>query len=166
MAKLEAVLHGLAIEDVEVPWEANGASFTVNASPVVELVYQRGEGEMRLLQAKSPEVDLPPGVDLARLGEIALRIQGLSAADARSFARTIDWSSTLIVPVPAMGNQYSEVEIDGVKGVLVSTDRRLGKDGGAIPRRSTLLWSAGGRVYCLTGGGNNRELLQVAHSLR
>jgi hypothetical protein len=167
MKKVESLLQALAIEDVEVPWEANGAVFTVNAAPVVELVYRRGEtSEMRLVQSPSPEIDLPPAVDLRRLGEIALRVYGLSAAEARTFSRNIDWSSTLVVPVPAMGTEYGEVDVDGVKGLLVTRAGSKGKDGSFRPRHATLIWSAGGRIYSLTGGGNSIELLQVAQSLR
>ena len=166
MNKVETVLKTLDIDDVAVPWEANGAVFTVNTPPVVELTYERGGGEMRLIQAESPAIDLPPGLDLARLGEIVLRVYGLSATEARSFARTVDWSSTMLVPVPVLGNQYREVDVNGAKGVLITAERTTRADGSVRPRRSCLVWSADGRLYRLSGGGNGVELLQVAQSLR
>jgi hypothetical protein len=171
MGKVESLLQSLGIEDVVVPWEANGAVFTVKAPPLVELVYHRGDQEIVFVQCASPEVDLPPGVDLRRLGEILLRVQGLTAADARSFARRIDWTNTLVVPVPTMGSEYHEVQLHGVKGLLVTMQHagRLGSDRtrrAAGPRRSALVWTVDGKLYSLVGRGNGAELLQMAHSIR
>lgn len=177
MSKVESVLDALALDDVAVPWEAHGAVFTVRSSPVVELVYHRdpgscqGDCEIVLVQTKSPEVELPPGVELAKLGEVALRIQGLSAAEARSFAKTIDWSSTLVVPVPIVGSEYREVDVQGEKGLLITFSRhaRRKADGGRAaqgPRRSALVWTANGQLYRLTARGSGTDLLQMASSIR
>ena len=173
MAKVESVVQALEIDDVEIPWDSSGAVFTVKAPPLTELVYSRGESQIVLLQAESPEVDLPQGVDLARLGEILLRVQGLSASEARSFAKTIDWTSTLVVPVPTMGSEYHEVELHGTKGLLVTMHQgtRRRADGSKVrvttgPRRSALVWTVDGRLYSLTGPGKGAELLQMAHSIR
>jgi hypothetical protein len=169
MNKVQTILDTLEIDDVEVPWEANGAVFVVKAPPVVELVYRRGDSEIVFVQSQSPEVELPPGVDLRRLGEIGLRVQGLSAAEARSFARTIDWSSTLVVPVPVMGSEYHEVDLRGGKGLLVTMQHARRPDGTRVtqgPRRSALIWTTNDRVFRLTGRGNGVDLLQMAHSIR
>ena len=176
MSKVENVLDALALDDVAVPWEANGAVFTVKSSPVVDLVYHRdagsceGECEIVFTQTKSPEVELPPGVDLAKLGEVALRIQGLSATEARQFAKTLDWSSTLVVPVPIVGSEYREVDVDGTKGVLVTYSRNPRRKGAAASasaaRLSALVWTSGGTVYRLRGRATGRDLLQMAASIK
>jgi hypothetical protein len=173
MSKVESVLQALDIDDMEVPWEANGAVFTVKAPPLVELVWTRGESEIVFEQVQSPEVDLPPGVDLRRLGEILLRVQGLTAGEARSFAKTIDWTSTLVIPVPTMGSEYHEVDIKGAKGLLVTmhqgTRRRANGSTVAVtsgPRRSALIWTVDGHIYSLSGRGQGADLLQMAHSIR
>ena len=174
MGRVEAILEALKIDDVEIPWEAHGAVFTVKAPPLVEMRYQRGESEIVFLQSRSPEAELPPGVDLARLGEVALRMQGLSAAEARSFAKTIDWSSTLVVPVPTLGSEYREVELHGTKGLLVTMSRHAGRGRSAKrlvagppgARRSALVWTADDRLFSLNAPGSGTDLLRMAHSIR
>jgi len=176
MSKVETVLDTLELDDVAVPWEAHGAVFTVKSAPVVDLVYRRdpdrcqGPCEIVFTQTKSPEVELPPGVDIAKLGEVALRIQGLSATEARQFAKTLDWSSTLVVPVPIAGSEYREVEVDGTKGVLVTYSRRPGRkepaSAASAPRLSALVWTVDGVVYQLRGRATGRDLLQMAGSIR
>jgi hypothetical protein len=172
MGKVESLLQSLGIEDVVVPWEANGAVFTVKAPPLVELVYKRGDQEIVFLQCASPEVDLPPGVDLRKLGELVLRMQGLSVRDARAFARKVDWTSTLVVPVPTMGSEYHEVDLGaGTKGLLVTMQHagRLPSDRTRRAtglRRSALIWSSEGRLYSLGGPGNGTDLLHIAHAIR
>ena len=90
--RLEEVLEALGIDDVQVPAGLNGKSVTIRVPPVVMVRFEHGGRRTRFLQARSPEVTLPADVDLAALGEIGLRILGLSADDARHFAGAIDWS--------------------------------------------------------------------------
>lgn len=169
MNKVQTILDTLEIDDMEVPWEANGATFTVKTPAVVAMIYRRGDAEMVFDQARTPEVDLPPGVDLRRLGEIALRVQGLSANEAKAFAKTIDWSSTLVIPVPMMGSEYHQVDLKGTKGLLITMQHGRRPDGTRVtkgPRRSALIWTTNDHVYSLTGSGNGSDLLHVAHSIR
>ena len=69
------------------------------------------------LQGPIPEVLMPPGVDLAQLGEIGLRILGLPENDAREFAKKVDWHTTLVVPVPPMATRFRQVIVGGSQGV-------------------------------------------------
>ena len=55
--------------------------------PAVAVIY-RAEGlRVGFIQAHSPEVSLPAGTDLARLGELGLRILGMPPAEAHRFAQ-------------------------------------------------------------------------------
>jgi hypothetical protein len=153
----------MGAEDVQVPAEWDGARVEVKTTPVVALTYRRGSDDFVLLEARSPAVELPPGVDLARLGQIGLEMAGLSAEEARIFARTIDWRSTLLVPVPAEGASFREVEVRGGRGLLVTSHQR--PKGGGGRWRSVLMWSAGGLVFALEGPGNGIEILEMAQSL-
>jgi hypothetical protein len=141
----------------------------VKAPANVTLTYRRGDSEIVFGQSRSPEVELPPGVDLKQLGTIALRVQGLSAADARAFASRIDWTSTLVVPVPIMGSEYHEVDIRGAKGLMVTMQHGRRPDGTQMtngPRRSGLIWTADDQIFSLSGRGPGTDLLQMAYSLR
>jgi hypothetical protein len=122
-----------------------------------------------LVQARAPEIELPEGVDLATLGRLGLRVAGLSAEEALSFSRQIDWRSTLLVPVPMNGASYREVDVRGRTGLLVAAQAPARPAPDGSPRRGTwhavLMWSEGGDVYALHGPGNGLSLLEMAQTL-
>jgi hypothetical protein len=124
---------------------------------------------MSFVQAKSPEVTLPDGVNLSDLGLIALRIAGLSPSDAKQFAATVDWHTTFIVPVPANAASFRQVGIGNTTGLLVTTGGTgatsvRGSDGGR--QHSILLWSDGDMVYALQGGPAGTDLIEFATGLK
>jgi hypothetical protein len=130
-------------------------------------VWSKDKVKARLLTARSPEVDLPPGVDLARLGEIGLRIVGMSPSEARRFAQSIDWHGTVLVPVPMQGGNFRQVEVRGNKALLVTIG------GGGDPNRrpdredgSTLLWAEGDQVFILSGNLSSEDMLEMGRSIR
>lgn len=166
-ARVDALLESLGVK-ATLPPGLDGASVTIDTPPAVLLRYRREGGEITFAQARSPEVALPPGVELSKLGEIALQVTGLSPEEARSFARTVDWRTTLLVAVPAEQAAYREVDVRGAQGLLVTALRRdEGHADGARrrSRRSVLLWSEGDMVYALAGGGNGIDLIEMARSL-
>ena len=170
VAKLESLARALGVEDVAVPAEWDGAAVLVQASPVVALRYHRGDDDFLLLQSRSPFVELPEGVDLARLGTLGLRMAGMSAEEAAIFGRSIDWRSTLLVPIPADGGTFREVDVNGARGLLVTSFRRP-REGADRPRgrgrwQSVLLWSAADEVFALSGPGNGVLVLEMARSIR
>jgi hypothetical protein len=159
-AKLRTVMNALEIHDLEVPERLDGASVEVKVPSSVVLKYGRGSDSLTLVQSRSPEIALPEGVDLAQLGEVGLRIAGLSPTEAHTFAQSVDWHSTLLVPVPANAASFREVNVQGATGLLVTTS---GSRGG---RRSVVLWSDGDMVYALSGGASTSELVEMANSLQ
>jgi hypothetical protein len=163
-AKLEELARLMGATDASVRPEWDGARVEVRTTPVVAVTYRRGTDDFVLVQGRSPAVELPPGVDLAELGQLGLEMAGLSSEEARVFARKIDWRSTLLVPVPAEGASFREVEVPGGRGLLVTSHVRP-KDGNGGRWRSVLLWSAGGIVFALEGPGNGIEILQMAQSV-
>ena len=189
--KLRSLAQIAGADEIEVPDHWTGATIDVAMPPVLVTRYERAapDGETRtadagyvLLQARSPEIELPEGVDLATLGRLALRLGGLSAEEALSFSQRIDWRSTLLVPVPVNGADYREVEVNGQRGLMVSAQvppspspegaRQVppspSPDGSRrrATRRSVLMWSEGGNVYALHGPGNGWQLVEMAQTLQ
>lgn len=116
---------------------------------------------VEFVQVPRPAITMPAGVDPAALGESLLQLLGIQQADAARLAHTIDWTSTLVIPVPAGAAHYREVPVDGVSGVL------MGSQGRRADRQRALLWQKGEIVYGLAGEGiTDAELVQVADSLR
>ncbi len=165
-SKLRDILATLGIGDVTVPPNLEGAQVTVEKPPVVFMRFRSERRRVDLVQATSPQVTLPPGLDLRELGEVGLRILGLSASEAKRFASSIDWHSTLLVPVPVNATSFREVSVRGSKGLLVSTTGERVSPNGQRISGSVLLWSEGDMVYALMGNMDNVNLLEIASSMR
>ncbi len=172
-AKLRAVLQELDIRDLEVPPGLDGASVTVRKSPIVAQRFESDRYHVTLMQSRSPDVQLPAGVDLQRLAEIGMRILGLDRTEANRLARSIDWHTTLMVPVPANASSFRKVEVHGNPGLLVNSRRDgAASDHGAGARRggdrngTLILWSEQDRVFALAGNLDDVSMMQMAESVR
>ena len=117
-----------------------------------------------LLQARSPEITLPAGWNLAQLGEIGLRILGLDPGDAKRIAKATDWRSTLLVPVPMNATSFRQVTVNGQSGLLIMTTGEPAADG-KRRERTILMWSTGDRVFFLQGNLDGKELIRMAESV-
>ncbi|MEI2608076.1 MAG: hypothetical protein V9G20_05540 [Candidatus Promineifilaceae bacterium] len=102
-------------------------------------------------------VDYPDDVDPTVLGEALLQILGLSPEEAHAMAQEIDWTSTLVVPVPQTAFTFSEVMVDGTSGMALTSL----EDG-----QSGLMWQKDGVVYFLTAPGSTEDLVKLADSLK
>ena len=162
--KLRDVLNTLDIRDVTVPDAYDGKSATVTMTPVVMQRFRSGDKRVMVTEAASPEVEVPAGVDLERLGAIGLRILGVSSGDADRLARSIDWRSTMLVPVPADAGSFREVTVHGAKGLMVTM---MGESKEGRRRQgAVVLWTEGDRVHAVQGPLGGEELLQMAESVR
>jgi len=178
--KLEALALAAGADEIEIPAFWNGATIDVEVPPVLGVRYARKveaadgrparEDSFLLLQSAIPQVELPEGFDLATLGRLGLRLAGMSATEAESFSRAIDWRSTLLVPVPVQGGTFREVEVSGHKGLLVTFNPPAPADTSAPrPRAQGLvLWSTDDKVLAVQGPGGREgiELLEMAQSVR
>lgn len=173
-ARLQALVNMLGMQDATIPAALDGAAVTITTPPVVALVYQRGSdprtGGVVLMQARSPEIVLPEGVRLAELGELALRLTGMPPDEARRMAQTIDWSSTLLIPVPANAATVQEVQVRGAIGLLIQAaageSSAVAVADRQVPQIATLLWSEGDAVYAATGDIGQAALIAMANSMQ
>ncbi|NOT34216.1 MAG: hypothetical protein HOP12_08620 [Candidatus Eisenbacteria bacterium] len=160
--KLRTVLDLLDLRDVRIPDGLAGQTFDVRVPRVVTLTYASPKRQVSVMQCESPEIKLPPGFQLSQAGELGLRVLGLDASEAQRLANSIDWSSTLVVPLPITATSFREVTVHGQKGVLVESrgDQPQGRE------HQTLLWSEAGQLRALTGTVSSGELVQMAESMR
>src|SRR5207247_8730316 len=98
-------------------------------------------------------------LNISDIVEAALELAGMSPAEARSFCQTVDWSSTLVVPIPRNSSSYETVTVDGVEGTLITETLSQGN-------RYSLLWIKNGVIHSLAGHGNSSDALSLAASLR
>ncbi len=164
-AQLQELLDALEIQDVEVPLELDGTTVEIETPRPVFVLFRRGTDTIRLVQSRAPEVALPEAIDLERLGEIGLRLAGMSPEEARMFAGQVDWGSTLLVPVPVGGSTFRQVDVGETKGLLITFLDRKEEGRSRGQWRSLLLWSAGERVFGLEARGQGIEVLKMAESM-
>ena len=163
--KLRKVIELLGLTDVQVPGYLDGQKITVHMPPIVSQQFDNGTTHMTLVEAHSPELGLPPGADLKQLGDIGLRILGLDADEARRVAASIDWRSTLVVPVPTSAQSFRQVEVNGQKGLFIRCE--MPDSTGARHRSgAVLLWTEGDRVLGMQSNLPGEDILDLAQSLR
>ena len=167
LARVRAILDAAGHSDVKLPDSLDGASVEFIVPPSAAAQFgncPRGTDCTSLVQLASPSVDAPPGVDISQVGEAMLQLLGLTPEEARHFAQAIDWSSTLVIPVPTDAATFRDVTVDGAPGVLVQADMR--KSGGPNRTHYTLFWQKNDIVYALSGTGDPTRAVEIADSLR
>jgi hypothetical protein len=170
-AGLQAVLDTLGLPDVELPEGFDGQTATVRVPPVVtqtfvnrDFVGRDGEvieRSVHVIQAQSPDVSFPAGVDLSKLAYAGLRVLGMSRDEAYRMSVTIDWRTTLIVPVPAKALAYRPINVAGNEGLLIE-----GLAAGERLPGGVLMWSSGGETFAVAGAVSGDELLEIAQTLQ
>ena len=153
---LTTLLQLAGMDPDQVP--AGFTEGTVNATASAMAYIHRGS--LEIIQVLDPVVDYPEGIVPRVIGEAGLRILGVSAADARRISESIDWTSTVLLPVPKSVAQFREVTVAGASAVLVVPQQA---EGGQEP--AVLLWQKDGVVYVVAAPRSLNELLQVAESM-
>ncbi len=157
-----STLEAIGVQGVQLP---DVAEMTIEGDvPVIVDQHLAGQGaSIELVQAPSPTVKLPEGVDPTQLGQALLQVLGMPAEDARRVARTIDWTSTFVIPLPTNVASFYEVEVAGNSGLMLVEAEESGT---RLPD-SVLLWQAEGIVYGMLGQNvATADLLDIANSLR
>ena len=176
--KAQALLDEAGRSDLVLPQSIDGAviSVTVPASvradygscpdPAATDVTQQGSMSRQypdcviMAQIPSPTVSAPSDVNVAQLAQIGLEFTGMSSDQAAAFAQSVDWTSTLVVPIPKNAATYQQVQVDGVTGTLI---QRPADDA----PQYILLWVKNGVVYTIGSlGTNSQQAIQMANSLQ
>lgn len=111
-----------------------------------------------LIQLPSPTVEAPEGLDVPKLGEAMFQYLGFTPEEAQSLSESIDWSSTLILPIP-LGEDisYDEVIVDGTSGTLLQNGEE---------DIYSLIWVKDGILYGLAGSGGKDAALPYITTIR
>jgi hypothetical protein len=166
--QIQEILNALNLNDVQVPRELDGQWVTIRKPPVVFQEYRSQRNFAALAQAPSPEVELPPGADLARLAELGMRILGVDRAQARQLSQSVDWRTTLLVPVPHNAASFRSVHVNGNPGLLIATSSRSELEGPRSGDRveNIVMWSDNGHLFALIGNLDSVDTMRVAESVR
>lgn len=134
-----AIVEAAGADPLLLPDSLDGAQVDVT---VFAGVQQQWDDGMMLLQTASPEVDYPDDVNPTVLGEALLQVLGMNEDEAQRLAQNIDWTSTVLLPIPQDFASFNEVTVDGVSGLALNS---LSGEG------SALFWQKEGIVYLLLG---------------
>lgn len=179
--RLQGILDDAGRTDIRIPEDLDGEMIRINVPSSVTAFFGKcpdlreearkenpGAGRQDfqeckvLAQLPSPTVVAPPNLDLVQLGTEMLKLFGLSDEQARKFSESIDWTSTLVVPLPVDHRmQFLEVDVNGVKGNLFVSRQLHDRE---IPAYN-LLWIRDGILYALMGQGTVEEALSIANSI-
>jgi hypothetical protein len=164
--RIEAVLDQVGRSDVQIPDSVDGALVAVHVPKMVQMSYGQCDSKtagaatsqscIHFTQVPTPTISVPSGLNLSVLAEAGLQVTGMSATEAHSFAQTVDWSSTLVIPVPMGKSSYRSVTVDGVNGTLIETPH------GNSLERFELIWLKNGIVYSIDGRGTPDQAVAAA----
>jgi hypothetical protein len=120
----------------------------------------QGRIGLNFVQGRSPSVDYPDDVDPVALGASVLQLLGMSEREAGRLSETIDWTSTLVLPIPTDVASFRELPVDGTTGLLINaqTDRH--------GSHNSLLWQRDGVLHFLEGNVSMETLVEIAGSIR
>lgn len=174
-ARVQAIIDETGRPDLQLPAAVNGALVAVHIPKGVLAEYgscpppgARHAGRatypdcVRLREVPSPTLSVPPNLNLDALAEIGLQIAGMSADEAAAFCRTVDWRSTLVIPVERDEDTYRRLPVDGVQGILL-------QQSDARPRQAAeyaLVWVRDGVIYSLTGRGDPATATSMAAAMQ
>lgn len=176
LPRIQSLLNDAGFKDIQLPQQLDGQTVNAELPMIVTAMYGdfQAAGPVTgrdpdikggwcpdctvLVQLASPTVNTPDGVDLAAIGKAYLRLTGMTAAEADSFSQTVNWSTTLVIPVPNF-TSHDTVSVDGVNGVFIQQNQQYSS-------QYVLIWVKGGIVYGLTGYGSQQSALDIANSLK
>jgi hypothetical protein len=177
--KAQALLDEAGRSDLILPESVDGAEISVGIPASVSVAFgtcpkpgpaesgndeqsitsRRYPGCVILAQIPSPSVNAPADLDIEALARIGLEFTGMSPEEAAEFTSTVNWTSTLLVPIPRNASIHEQVSVDGVTGTLI---QRPSDDGPQF----ALLWVKDGIIYAISGlGSNSQQAIDMANSL-
>jgi hypothetical protein len=177
-ARAQALLDEAGFQNIVLPASVDGAKISVNVPNSVSAAYgtcpkmdgtdASGTGSagrrypdcVALVQIPSPTVNAPPDLDVAQLAELGLQMTGMTPEQAKAYSQTVDWTSTLIIPIPKNAAVYQQVQVDGVTGTLI---QRPADD---APQYA-LVWVKDGIIYAISAlGTDSANAIAMANSMK
>ena len=180
-ALAESILETMGKSSLKLPAGLNGAVIKANIPDAVTAAYGQcrynpnpesntatggqslsiGDNCLMLVQLPSPTVDTPPDLPVAKLAEIGLQVLGVAPQRAAQLANQIDWTTTLVIPVPTGEVNTQTVSVDGVSATLISQPATTN----GLRSSYTLVWVKNGIVYGILGSGDSARGIALGNSL-
>lgn len=147
-----AILNIAGVDGTLLPDSLDGADISVNVQDGIVMHWD--EGRTTMVQMPSPEINYPSDFDPQPVGQAVLQLLGMSEAEASRMSNSIDWSNTLILPIPSEMASFQEVTVNGMASILITANES---------GESSLIWESNGNVNMLTGEWSADELIDLAN---
>lgn len=159
VAKANRLLRSLGGETM-LPEELDGETFTLRVPVSIDAQFG-GNGTFHVLQAQSPELDVPGNASPAAVRDAVLGMPFLPDSVKRQIRSVDDWQHTFLVPDVEGSTQ--EITVEGVPGVYVTLPEEYRGDSGPV---NIMIWEKGGVVYAAIGQFSLEEALLIGNSMR
>jgi anti-sigma factor RsiW len=162
---LRQVFVAMELDPALLPDNIDGQPFVITIPASITQTYGELDDPEGFIigQIPSPSVEVPEGVDMQALGNAMLQLLGMTPAEAERLSQTIDWTTTLVVPIPASMSVIQEVEVDGTTGLYIlpgcepdPSDPDESYCGGGM-----LLWEKNGFIMVVIGNHSTAELFSL-----
>lgn len=156
LAGARAIVEAAGADPLLLPDSLNGARVDMTVHGSIGQLYDNG---VLLIQSPSPDVNYPADVNPTLLGEALLQVLGTEPGEARRIAQSIDWTSTLLLPIPQDLGTYREATVNGVSAVVLEPFDPEAE--------AAVVWQQDGMVYMMRAGRLSvDELLAHANTVR
>jgi len=159
---IRQIFSEVGLDPKLVPENIDGKPFDIVVPAGVAQTYrdQATTNVYILAEMPSPTVTVPEGVDIKALGVAMLQLLGMSPQEAERVSSTIDWTTTLVLPIPTdMLSNMQEISVRGSSGLMFWNDPDQPGHG------AILMWQEGGHLYVVSGPGTG-NVLAFADGLR
>ncbi len=159
---LQLLLEAAGMDPGQVPADLQDGLVQCTAPSSVYIV----KGPLSVVQVNDLSIEYPDGLDPRLIGEAGLRILGVPAQEAQSISERIDWTSTLLLPVPTDIAEVRQVTIDYADAVVLMPRQVEGApQQGEHPDGAVLLMEKNNIIYVVSGSSSFEELVRVAESM-
>lgn len=145
-------LAGMDTNSVPDDWEQGEIRATAPA-----MAYIKGD-DLEVIQVKEPGIEYPDGLNPQMVGEAGLILLGLDPKDAKDISARIDWTSTLLLPIPADIATFEETRVAGEQAIFLRSSE-------PSHHAVFLLWEKGGTLYLISGHRSLEGMVEAAESM-
>lgn len=156
---LEAMFEAAEIE-ISLPDSLNEEPIMVTQPNSVAQTWLADDQEiLGFVQMTTPVVEYPDDLDLDALGVAGLQLLGMSEAEATALGASIDWTTTLVLPIPKDASMsVTEVSVNGAAGFLFANPD-------AQETGAAVMWQQGDMSYMLAGDFSADQVMTMAESV-
>lgn len=146
-----------------VPEAVDGQPFELTVPRSAVQVWGSDEQALVVMQMPSPSVEFPAGVNEDELAVAMLQLLGYSAEDAQKLSASINWTTTMVLPLPQDQVSFEEVSVDGTTGFVLVGEAPVSD---LDAPNTAVLWEKNGMIYLVSGVDDSATLLEIANSLQ